>query len=103
MRAQPADHLSSPTADSGAARDKRHVSGGHSTLAATACFTSRTARPGTGEREKSLIAALLLTLLLILLFGGLGVFVAKVFLLGLIVAALVGIVAGFGGWSRGGI
>jgi len=50
-----------------------------------------------------MIAALLLILLLILLFGGLGVFVAKVFLLGLILAALVGILAGFGGWSRRGI
>ena len=40
-----------------------------------------------------MIAALLLILLLILLFGGLGVFVAKVFLLGLILAALVGILA----------
>jgi len=50
-----------------------------------------------------MIAALLLILLLILLFGGLGVFVAKVFLLGLILAALVGILAGRGGWSRRGI
>jgi len=50
-----------------------------------------------------LIAAVLLLLLLVLLFGGLGIFVAKVFLLGLIVAALVGILAGFGGWSRRGV
>jgi hypothetical protein len=49
-----------------------------------------------------MIAAILLLLLLVLLFGGLGIFVAKVFLLGLIVAALVGILAGFGGWSRRG-
>ena len=50
-----------------------------------------------------MIAAVLLLLLLVLLFGGLGIFVAKVFLLGLIVAALVGILAGFGGWSRRGV
>ena len=50
-----------------------------------------------------MIAAILLLLLLVLLFGGLGIFVAKVFLLGLIVAALVGILAGFGGWSRRGV
>ena len=46
-----------------------------------------------------MVAALLLILLLVLLFGGLGVFVAKVFLLGLILAALIGIVASYGGWS----
>jgi hypothetical protein len=33
-------------------------------------------------------------LLLILLFGGLGIFVAKVFLLGLLLAVLVGAVGG---------
>ena len=49
-----------------------------------------------------MLAALLLILLLVLLFGGLGIFVAKVFLLGLILAALIGIIAGYGGWSRGG-
>jgi hypothetical protein len=46
------------------------------------------------------IAALLIILLLILLFGGLGVFVAKVFLLGLLLAVLVGVVAGWGGLRR---
>jgi hypothetical protein len=34
-------------------------------------------------------------LLLILLFGGLGIFVAKVFLLGLLLAVLVGALGGF--------
>jgi hypothetical protein len=34
-------------------------------------------------------------LLLILLFGGLGIFVAKVFLLGLLLAVLVGALSGF--------
>jgi hypothetical protein len=38
----------------------------------------------------------LIILLLVLLFGGLGIFVAKVFLLGLLLALLVGIIAGFG-------
>jgi hypothetical protein len=50
-----------------------------------------------------MVALLLVLLLLILLFGGLGVFVAKVFLLGLLLALLVGLVAGFGGYHRRGI
>jgi hypothetical protein len=39
--------------------------------------------------------AILVMLLLILLFGGLGIFVAKVFLLGLLLAVLVGALSGF--------
>lgn len=41
-----------------------------------------------------MLTLLLVMLLLILLFGGLGVFVAKVFLLGLLIALLVGAVGG---------
>jgi hypothetical protein len=41
-----------------------------------------------------MIAALLILLLLVLLFGGLGIFVAKVFLFGLLVAVLLSIVTG---------
>ena len=47
-----------------------------------------------------MIALLLVLLLLVLLFGGLGVFVAKVFLLGLLLAVLVGAVAGIVGYRR---
>ena len=43
-----------------------------------------------------MLTALLVILLLILLFGGLGIFVAKVFLLGLLLVLLVGAIAGFG-------
>jgi len=50
-----------------------------------------------------MVALLLVLLLLILLFGGLGVFVAKVFLLGLFIALIVGLVAGFGGYRRRGV
>ena len=42
-----------------------------------------------------MLTAILLMLLLILLFGGLGIFVAKIFLLGLVLAILVGAVGGF--------
>jgi hypothetical protein len=44
-----------------------------------------------------MVLALVLILALILLFGGLGIFVAKVFLIGLLLALLVGAVAGFSG------
>ena len=44
-----------------------------------------------------MITALLIVLLLILIFGGLGLFVAKVFLIGLVVALLVGAVLGYRG------
>ena len=43
-----------------------------------------------------MVTLLLVMLLLILLFGGLGIFVAKVFLLGLLLAVLIGAVAGRG-------
>ncbi|MCK9518891.1 MAG: hypothetical protein M0R74_07710 [Dehalococcoidia bacterium] len=43
---------------------------------------------------------LLLVLLLALVFGGLGVFVAKVFLVGLLVALVVGLIGG-GALMRG--
>lgn len=42
-----------------------------------------------------MLTAILVMLLLILLFGGLGIFVAKVFLLGLLLAVLVGVLSGF--------
>jgi len=44
-----------------------------------------------------MVAALLIILLLILLFGGLGIFVARVFLIGLLIAVLIGAVMGFSG------
>ena len=47
-----------------------------------------------------MIGLLLVLLLLVLLFGGLGVFVAKVFLVGLLVALLIGLLAGYGTWNR---
>jgi len=40
-------------------------------------------------------------LLLILLFGGLGLFVAKVFLFGLLIALVVGAIGGMSGMRRG--
>lgn len=43
---------------------------------------------------------LLLLLVLVFVFGGLGLFVAKVFLVGLLIALLIGIVSG-GVWMRG--
>ena len=47
-----------------------------------------------------MITVLLLILLLILLFGGLGIFVARIFLIGLVIALLVGLVAGYSGRNR---
>ena len=44
-----------------------------------------------------MLVALLVILLLVLLFGGLGIFVAKVFLLGLLLAILVGALMGYTG------
>ena len=44
-----------------------------------------------------MIIALLVLLLLVLLFGGLGIFVAKVFLIGLLLAVLVGLLLGVSG------
>jgi hypothetical protein len=46
-----------------------------------------------------MVALLLVILLLVLLFGGLGLFVARVFLIGLLVAMLVGLAGGY--FSRG--
>ena len=43
-----------------------------------------------------MITLLLVLLLLVLLFGGLGIFVAKVFLFGLLIALLVGAIGGIG-------
>jgi len=47
-----------------------------------------------------MVGLLLVMLLLILLFGGLGIFVAKVFLFGLLIALVVGLVAGRGAFGR---
>jgi hypothetical protein len=47
-----------------------------------------------------MVTLLLVMLLLILLFGGLGVFVAKAFLLGLLLVLLIGAVAGLSGRGR---
>jgi hypothetical protein len=44
-----------------------------------------------------MVAALVIILLLILLFGGLGLFVARVFLIGLLLAVLIGAIMGFSG------
>jgi hypothetical protein len=43
-----------------------------------------------------MLTLLLVILLLVLLFGGLGVFVAEVFLIGLLIALIVGLFAGSG-------
>ncbi len=50
-----------------------------------------------------MVGLLLVLLLLVLLFGGLGIFVAKVFLVGLVIALLVGMFAGYSGWGRRGV
>lgn len=50
-----------------------------------------------------MLGVLLVLLLLVLLFGGLGIFVAKVFLLGLLIALVIGLVAGGSRWNRRGI
>ena len=44
-----------------------------------------------------MLTLLLVLLLVVLLFGGLGLFVAKVFLLGLLLALLIGAFAGYRG------
>ena len=44
-----------------------------------------------------MLALLLVILLLVLLFGGLGLFVAKVFLLGLLLALVIGVIGGLRG------
>ena len=44
-----------------------------------------------------MLIALLVILLLILLFGGLGLFVARIFLIGILVAILIGAVMGLMG------
>ena len=44
-----------------------------------------------------MLTAIVVILLLILLFGSLGIFVAKVFLLGLLLAMLIGLIMGFSG------
>ena len=46
-----------------------------------------------------MVAALILILLLVLLFGGLGVFVAKIFFLALVAVLIVGLIGG-GAYSR---
>jgi hypothetical protein len=46
------------------------------------------------NKEAHMVAALLVLLLLILLFGGLGIFVAKVFFIALAVAVLVSLATG---------
>ncbi len=48
-----------------------------------------------------MIAVILVLLLLILLFGGLGIFVAKVFFLALAIAVLASFIAGRFHWRRG--
>jgi len=47
-----------------------------------------------------MLAALLILLLLVLLFGGLGIFVAKWFFILLAIALVLSLVTG-GGWYRG--
>ena len=48
-----------------------------------------------------MLAALLILLLLVVLFGGLGIFVAKVFLFGILVVLLIGLFGGLIGSRRG--
>jgi hypothetical protein len=48
-----------------------------------------------------MLALLLVALLLVVLFGGLGVFVAKVFLVGLVIALIIALIGGWG-WYGGG-
>lgn len=48
-----------------------------------------------------MIAVLLLLLLLVLVFGGLGIFVAKVFFIALLAVLLVGLVTGGSVMRRG--
>jgi len=48
-----------------------------------------------------MVAALLILLLLLFVFGGLGLFIAKAFLWGLLIVLLVGLVVGFGTGFRG--
>ena len=50
-----------------------------------------------------MLALLLILLLLVLLFGGLGIFVARVFLIGLLIALLVGAVMALTGRRRSSI
>jgi hypothetical protein len=47
-----------------------------------------------------LSAPIIIALLLLLLFGGLGAFVAKVFFIGLMVFLLLALVGGFGLYGR---
>ena len=49
-----------------------------------------------------MITILLLILLLILLFGGLGIFVARIFLIGLVLALIIGLVASYSGRTKRG-
>lgn len=49
---------------------------------------------GKQWKEDGMIGVLLLLILLILVFGGLGIFVAKVFLLGLAIAVLLSLLTG---------
>jgi hypothetical protein len=47
-----------------------------------------------------MLAILLILILLAVAFGGLALFVARIFLIGLLIALLVGLVAGYAGRSR---
>ena len=58
------------------------------------------ARANPLNKEDTLIALLLLLLLLVILFGALGIFVAKLFFIALAVALVVSLLAG-GGVLRG--
>jgi hypothetical protein len=52
------------------------------------------------RRGRAMLFALIIALLLLLLFGGLVAFVAKVFFLGLIVVLTLAVVGGFGLYGR---
>jgi len=71
----------------------QRLDGRHGMLLKRGCVVSK---------EAIMLTALIVILLLVLLFGGLGIFVAKVFLLGLLLALLVGAFTGFAGRRRGG-
>lgn len=56
--------------------------------------TLRTPARGRPVKRWTVVALLLILLLLALLFGGLGVFVAKVFLFGLLVVLILAVIGG---------
>jgi hypothetical protein len=50
--------------------------------------------------NRGLLIAVIVLLILVLVFGGLAAFVARIFLIGLLVALLIGVIAGVAGARR---